>query len=336
MADTTNTRKGTFILRYEFYPQVKLLTREQRGDLLTALFAYSSGDDIPILDGITAMCFEFIKASIDTYSEKYEAKCRKNQENGKKGGRPKKADANGENHTETDQSETNQTDSEKTERFNEKASETKKSQCTGDKSGNENTDKYSNRQDSEKTNRFSKQPNASEKTERVKKNHDSDSDSDSELFLVNNYNTHTNNISVSTNTAGAPASTHPRVTALLAWVKAQYPAVQRMEEPFTEQHLQWMLAKYSEEDIRRIIGDMDNKKATKNKSAFSTFSGFAGRDTILREKKAAEKMAGKLYTYTELCDFIASGKYTAEDFQSQKIDGKTYWQKATDIISSAR
>ena len=158
------TRKGTFILRCEFYPQVKLLTREQRGDLLTALFAYSSGDDIPILDGITAMCFEFIKASIDTYSEKYEAKCRKNQENGKKGGRPKKADANGENHTETDQSETNQTDSEKTERFNEKASETKKSQCTGDKSGNENTDKYSNRQDSEKTNRFSKQPNARKKT----------------------------------------------------------------------------------------------------------------------------------------------------------------------------
>lgn len=37
MKNKENAGKGTFILRCDFYPQVQLLSREQRGDLLTAL-----------------------------------------------------------------------------------------------------------------------------------------------------------------------------------------------------------------------------------------------------------------------------------------------------------
>lgn len=101
MKNKENAGKGTFILRCDFYPQVQLLSREQRGDLLTALFAYTSGEDMPSLDGITSMCFEFIRASIDSYSERYDAKCQQNRENGKRGGRPKKADAETVNQSET-------------------------------------------------------------------------------------------------------------------------------------------------------------------------------------------------------------------------------------------
>lgn len=130
MKNKENAGKGTFILRCDFYQQVQLLSREQRGDLLTALFAYTSGEDTPELDGMTSMCFEFIRASIDAYSEKYDAKCQQNRENGKRGGRPKKADAEMENQSETAKpigNNGNRTESEKTERFNGKPNEIQKS-----------------------------------------------------------------------------------------------------------------------------------------------------------------------------------------------------------------
>ena len=59
--------QDTFILRLDFYPQVKMLSREQRGDLLTAIFAYSAGEELPELDAVTAMCFGFIRIYIDEY-----------------------------------------------------------------------------------------------------------------------------------------------------------------------------------------------------------------------------------------------------------------------------
>jgi hypothetical protein len=100
----------TFILRNDFFPQIKLLGREQRGDLLTAIFAYSTGEELPEMDQVTQMCFGFIKASLDANSEKYQARCDKNRENGSRGGRPSRR-ANG--------SENNRTVSEESERFSE-------------------------------------------------------------------------------------------------------------------------------------------------------------------------------------------------------------------------
>ena len=153
MKNKENAGKGTFILRCDFYPQVQLLSREQRGDLLTALFAYTSGEDMPSLDGITSMCFEFIRASIDSYSERYDAKCQQNRENGKRGGRPKKADAETVNQSETYKpivNEDNRMESEKTERFNGNTNET------------ENVGEKENRLGTEKTKRFEKYPNETE------------------------------------------------------------------------------------------------------------------------------------------------------------------------------
>lgn len=103
-----------------------------------------------------------------------------------------------------------------------------------------------------------------------------------------------------------------RATEILSWVAANYPAVQRMAEPLTEQQAEWLAGKYTNEDIRRIVMAMDNKGATKNKSAYSTFVAFAGRDAILRERK--EAAAGKQYTYTEVCDLVYTGRYVMDDF----------------------
>lgn len=100
----------TFILRNDFFPQIKMLSREQRGDLLTAIFAHSTGEELPDMDMVTQMCFGFIKSSLDSNSEKYQAKCNKNRENGSRGGRPSSKPAG---------SEDNRTVPEESERFSE-------------------------------------------------------------------------------------------------------------------------------------------------------------------------------------------------------------------------
>ena len=98
--------QDTFLLRLDFFPQVKMLSLEQRGQLLTAIFAYSAGEELPDMDQVTQMCFGFIKTSLDANAERYQAKCAKNRENGSRGGRPAgKANASGENRSLSEKSE---------------------------------------------------------------------------------------------------------------------------------------------------------------------------------------------------------------------------------------
>lgn len=104
--------QDTFILRLDFFPQIKMLNKEQRGDLLTAIFAYSAGEELPDMDAVTTMCFGFIKVSLDANAERYQARCAKNRENGSRGGRPA-----GKPNASSD----NRTLSEKSDRLNEKA-----------------------------------------------------------------------------------------------------------------------------------------------------------------------------------------------------------------------
>lgn len=66
-----------------------MLTMEQRGILFTAIYAYELGEELPEMDPLTAMCFGFIKSSLDANAEKYESRCEINRENGGKGGRPR-------------------------------------------------------------------------------------------------------------------------------------------------------------------------------------------------------------------------------------------------------
>ena len=76
-----------------YQAQVKIckdfLTNEQFGRLMAALFELDDGLD-PEVDDDIAMAFAFMSLQQRLDREKYEEKCRKNRENGKKGGRPPK------------------------------------------------------------------------------------------------------------------------------------------------------------------------------------------------------------------------------------------------------
>ena len=218
------------------------------------------------------MCFEFIRASIDSYSERYDAKCQQNRENGKRGGRPKKADAETVNQSETYKPIVNE----------------------------------DNRMESEKT-------------ERGKKNHDYDIDYDSDGDII----THT----VVTEWKGGLGGN--QAAEFLAWLESAFPAITMMAEPLTEEQARDILAKFSAEDINRIIAQIDNKGAYKNKSAYSTFASFVAHDFIIKSRKAT---TGRKYTYNEMCDEVYSRRASSDDFQMfQMPDGTKYWQRKIDM-----
>ncbi len=87
---------------------------EQRGILFTAIYAYELGEELPEMDPLTAMCFGFIKSSLDANAEKYESRCEINRENGGKGGRPRN------NRTVLEETQKNRMVSKETERLSEK------------------------------------------------------------------------------------------------------------------------------------------------------------------------------------------------------------------------
>ena len=84
--------KKSFIL-YENYEKLfHLLPMEQRGLLITAIFEYERQQTVSVeLSDAANMAFQCIKDTLDRDREAYEEKCKKQSENGKKGGRPSKA-----------------------------------------------------------------------------------------------------------------------------------------------------------------------------------------------------------------------------------------------------
>lgn len=82
--------KSSFLFYLDYEEQLNLLTDEQIGQLMRAIIRYEKTKNISELDGMLKMAFSFIKTQLDRDREKYKAKCEKNKENAKKGGRPKK------------------------------------------------------------------------------------------------------------------------------------------------------------------------------------------------------------------------------------------------------
>lgn len=92
--------RESFILYASWWEHIQLLSDQQRGHLLTAIYAHAMGQELPPMDGITAMAFSFIRAQLDRDAEAYAEKCKTNRLNGAKGGRPRKnqnADGSNEN-----------------------------------------------------------------------------------------------------------------------------------------------------------------------------------------------------------------------------------------------
>ena len=100
-------KKG-FVLYYDYREHLELLTDEERGQLLIAVFDYGETGVIPELSGAVRMAFSFIKAQMDRDGAKYAKRCAKNAENGAKGGRPNKPTETEENPAKPTESEENQ------------------------------------------------------------------------------------------------------------------------------------------------------------------------------------------------------------------------------------
>lgn len=74
-----------FLLPYDFEPNLKMLSDEEAGILLKAIFRYEIDKDLPDFDSrVMEICFNIIKNYLDANKEKYEALCRKRSESAKR------------------------------------------------------------------------------------------------------------------------------------------------------------------------------------------------------------------------------------------------------------
>ncbi len=83
--------KNSFVLYDEEYEYLKLLSYEERGKLITAIYEYrlQGNTDIKLSESAT-MLFHFIKNHIDRDSKKYADVCVTRKACGSQGGRPRK------------------------------------------------------------------------------------------------------------------------------------------------------------------------------------------------------------------------------------------------------
>lgn len=79
------------------WDQLKELSNEERWKILEAIFVYHSTWEILSMDRMLNIVFISIRSMLDRDRDKYEDYIEKQSENGRKGWRPKKSDANPEN-----------------------------------------------------------------------------------------------------------------------------------------------------------------------------------------------------------------------------------------------
>ena len=83
--------KNNFIMYKDFKTTLDLLSNEQAGKLIKAVYAYVNGRVEPnFKDGMLKIAFNILKTQLERDLELYKKKVRASQENGKLGGRPKK------------------------------------------------------------------------------------------------------------------------------------------------------------------------------------------------------------------------------------------------------
>lgn len=84
--------KKRFYLYTDYKKHLSLLSLEQKGQLMDAIFAHAEGEDVE-LTGVVEMAFSFIAAQMDRDNENYELICEKRRESGAKGGLAKASKA---------------------------------------------------------------------------------------------------------------------------------------------------------------------------------------------------------------------------------------------------
>ena len=86
-----NINRTSFIMYHSFSSPFELLDMEQRGILITAIFEYQMYGEVRItLTPLVNMAFVCIKDTLDRDAREYAETCKRNSENGKRGGRPRR------------------------------------------------------------------------------------------------------------------------------------------------------------------------------------------------------------------------------------------------------
>ncbi len=87
--------KKSFVMYVNYSNQFRMLSMEQRGVLISAIFDYvETGETVIPMNKTTALAFSFIKDTLDRDAAAYQAVCERNAANGRLGGRPKKGTEN--------------------------------------------------------------------------------------------------------------------------------------------------------------------------------------------------------------------------------------------------
>lgn len=86
--------KDTFIMRGDWEKQISLLSIEQRGQLLSDIYAYQNRGEEPSGDQAVQLAFYFMQPFFIKNEASYSAKVLANQQNGALGGRPRSPEAN--------------------------------------------------------------------------------------------------------------------------------------------------------------------------------------------------------------------------------------------------
>lgn len=84
-----HTDNKSFMLYKDWERYFNMLSDSEIAMLVKGLFAFASRGEKLKLEGMSAMAYEFMINSIERDGDKWEKKCQKNTQNGKKGGRPK-------------------------------------------------------------------------------------------------------------------------------------------------------------------------------------------------------------------------------------------------------
>lgn len=78
--------KKSFVLYGDYREHFALLSAEEQGQLLMAIFAYAEEGTQPALSPAAMMAFSFIRTQLDRDEARYAETCQKRQEAGKKSG----------------------------------------------------------------------------------------------------------------------------------------------------------------------------------------------------------------------------------------------------------
>lgn len=84
------SERKSLLLYTEFWEEFQLLTDEEAGQVIKALFLVEQGENPAPPTGAAGVLFSVLKRVLTKDQEKYRAVCERNRENGKKGGRPRK------------------------------------------------------------------------------------------------------------------------------------------------------------------------------------------------------------------------------------------------------